>query len=37
MPNADYAIIEADIKKLLEEKFYEKKYKALLEPPDVFI
>jgi glutathione peroxidase-family protein len=25
-PNVEYAMIEADIKKLLEEQFYEKKY-----------
>lgn len=33
----EYAVIEADIKRLLEEKFYEKKYSQLLDPPDVFI
>lgn len=36
-PKTEYAIIEQDIKKLLEEAFYEKKYKELLDPPDVFI
>jgi|LauGreDrversion4_2_1035121.scaffolds.fasta_scaffold1039295_1 glutathione peroxidase len=36
-PHVEYAIIEADIKRLLEEKYYEKKYKELLDPPDVFI
>ena len=25
-PQTDYAVIEQDLKKLLEEKFYEKKY-----------
>jgi hypothetical protein len=30
-------VIEADIKALLEEKFYEEKYRLLLNPPDVFI
>lgn len=36
-PNVEYAVIEADIRKLLEEAFYEKRYRELLEPPDLFI
>lgn len=36
-PQVEYAVIEADIKRLLEEKFYEPKYRSLLDPPDVFI
>jgi glutathione peroxidase-family protein len=36
-PQTEYAVIEQDIKKLLEEKFYDKKYRELLEPPDFFL
>jgi len=33
-PAVEYAVIEADIKKLLEEKFLEERYNRLLNPPD---
>jgi glutathione peroxidase-family protein len=36
-PQTEFAVIEADLKRLLEEKFYEQRYKQLLDPPDVFI
>jgi glutathione peroxidase-family protein len=36
-PQTEYAMIEQDIKRLLTEKFFEQKYKELLDPPDVFI
>lgn len=36
-PQTEYAVIEADIRKLLEEKFIEQKYQHLLDPPDLFI
>jgi glutathione peroxidase-family protein len=36
-PRTEYAVIEADIRKLLEEKFIEQKYQQLLDPPDLFI
>ena len=36
-PAVEYAVIEADIKKLMEEQFYPKKYEDLLNPLDVFI
>ena len=35
-PRTEYAVIEADIKKLLEEQFIPKKYEQLLEPKSSF-
>jgi glutathione peroxidase-family protein len=35
-PRTEYAVIEADIKKLLEEQFIQKKYEQLLEPRTSF-
>ena len=32
-PQIEYTVIEADIKKLLEEEFSEAKLKTLLDPP----
>ena len=32
-PRVEMAVIEADIKRLIEEDFFEEKFKRLLEPP----
>ena len=36
MPQTDMAMIEGDIRLLIEEEYRERKYKELLDPPDNF-
>ena len=33
-PHIETAVIEADIKKLLQEEYFEQKFEKLLNPPD---
>ena len=33
-PNVEYAVIEADIKQLLQDSFNEHRFQKLLNPPD---
>ena len=35
-PSTELAVIEADIKDLLKEVYMDKKYRELIEPPDIY-
>lgn len=35
-PSTELAVIENDIKDLIAEKYVEKKYRDLIEPPDMY-